>query len=251
MTNIAPHDIAIGTRHMANGGTEFVVTGYESAHQVQILFLDSGFSTTVTAGQVRRGNILDRLARSASGVGFVGIGEFNSMNSRAASSSWRSMLNRCYNKEYQAKKARTYADCNVCEEWQDFQNFARWHMNNYKKTNEKMELDKDLLIFGNKTYSPDACIFVPGWLNVLTVGANNIRGNHPVGVSKRKGKDDFEAYCNHNGKRIHLGIHSTEESAHNAWLTKKLEIAKEKKHLMDIIDERIYPNVVKIIESIK
>lgn len=68
-------------------------------------------------------------------------------------------------------------------------------------------------------------------------------------MSERKGKGDFESYCNFEGKRIHLGVFSSKESAHNAWMEKKLSIALSKKIEMDLIDKRIYPNVVSIIKN--
>lgn len=53
------------------------------------------------------------------------------------------------------------------------------------------------------------------------------------------------------GKQGHIGLFSTPEAAHAAWLTRKLEIANELKHLMDDIDARIFPRVIEIISRSK
>lgn len=245
-----PEDIKPGTIHSTNSCGDISVLKYNNAHDVVVRFLDTGTESHVAACQIRKGSIYDKLHRTSFGVGFVGFGQFNSINSKLASETWRAMMKRCYDVKYQDEKARTYADCTVCDDWHNFQNFARWHKEKYTP-GLRLELDKDLLIFGNRSYSPDACIFIPQWLNVFTANAGNIRGDFPVGVSKRRSKGDFEAYCNHNGKRIHLGVYADPWTAHSAWMSKKIEIAMEKKPLMDAIDIRIYPTVLKIIKSTK
>ena len=46
---------------------------------------------------------------------------------------------------------KNYLDVTVCEEWHNFQNFAKWFYENYYEiSGEKMRLDKDILIKGNK-----------------------------------------------------------------------------------------------------
>lgn len=66
------------------------------------------------------------------------------------------MLNRCYNEKCQEKHP-SYIECTVCDEWHNFQVFAKWHEENYING---FHLDKDIRIKGNKTYSPSACSFV-------------------------------------------------------------------------------------------
>ena len=69
-----------------------------------------------------------------------------------------------------------------------------------------MCLDKDILIKGNKIYSPNTCIFVPKRINTLFIKCDKARGNLPIGVSKReenKYKNSYRAKCrNIYGKRI-------------------------------------------------
>ena len=66
-------------------------------------------------------------------------------------------------------------DCSVYEGWHNFQNFAKWYEDNYYEIEEEqMHLDKDILVKGNKVYSPDTCVFVPETINGLFVKSNAI-----------------------------------------------------------------------------
>ena len=63
---------------------------------------------------------------------------------------WHNMLIRCYDENYQ-KREPSYIGCSVCDEWLVFSNFKRWFDENYVKD---YQLDKDILVKGNKIYSP-------------------------------------------------------------------------------------------------
>jgi hypothetical protein len=64
----------------------------------------------------------------------------------------------------------TYQDVFVCEEWHNFQVFAKWFYENYYKIlGEIMNLDKDIIKKGNKIYGPEYCAFVPQTINKLLV----------------------------------------------------------------------------------
>ena len=78
---------------------------------------------------------------------------------------WRHMLYRCYSLEYQSRFA-TYVGCTVCEEWKYLSNFKKWFDENYI---EGFDLDKDILVKGNKIYSPDTSVFVPKHINYLRI----------------------------------------------------------------------------------
>lgn len=78
---------------------------------------------------------------------------------------WRDMLRRCYDEEnHKRKKSRTYASCEVCEEWHRLSNFARdiKVLDNYELWLNSTDycLDKDFTIPGNKIYRKEACKFV-------------------------------------------------------------------------------------------
>ena len=160
---------------------------------------------------------------------------------------WGRMLTRCYSAKHH-RRGPTYIGVKVCEEWLSFMAFRKWWVENQV---DGWQLDKDLLS-DNRIYSPEACIFVPAWLNTFTVDSGAARGWLPIGVSFEKRVGKFKARCRHPfGRQEHLGHFSTPEEAHAAWLARKLEIAHELKHLMDDIDARIFPRVIEIISRSK
>ena len=166
-----------------------------------------------------------------------------------AYTAWRSMLHRAYSKAYHNKKP-TYKDVTVCNEWLIFSNFRKWFIENYR---DGYELDKDLLVIGNRVYSPENCIYVTPRINGFILNNSSRRGKHKIGVHWSKTTNKFTAQCNNvvTKKKEQLGQYTTEDAAHLAWLKRKLEIALELKPEMDAIDLRIYPNVVEIIKNMK
>lgn len=154
---------------------------------------------------------------------------------------WASMLLRCYSEKFQTKQS-TYVGCVVCDEWLTFSNFKHWMENQDWK---EKELDKDLLVKGNKLYSPDTCVFVAAVVNVFTVDRSAARGLWPLGVSFEKDKCKFRAKCCNpfTRKREHLGYFDCPNQAHKAWKQRKHELALQ---LADIQDD---PRVAKALRE--
>lgn len=156
------------------------------------------------------------------GIGSTGEGEYSSRINGEKTIQyeyWLQMLRRCYSEKY-LKKRPTYEDKYVCDEWHNFQNFAKWFDENYYEVeNQTMQLDKDILSKGNKIYSPDNCIFVPDRINSLFIKSNATRGKYPIGVSYYKKTNKFISTCSiyneDKMKRVpkHLGYFNTPEEA--------------------------------------
>ena len=140
-------------------------------------------------------------------------------------SRWKDMIKRCYSDKYQ-ERYPTYQGCTVSKEWLTFSNFKAWME---KQEWEGNQLDKDLLIEGNKVYSVDTCVFVSPMVNSFTIDSRASRGEWMVGVYWNKPTEKFQAYCNNpfSEKKEYLGLFTCEEAAHNAWLKRKLELAHE------------------------
>ena len=138
-----------------------------------------------------------------------------------AYSLWYSMISRCYSPKMH-KHSSTYIGCSVCEEWHLYSNFEKWYNENYI---EGCHLDKDILVKGNKCYSPETCSFVPREINNLIENVRNKRGNTPMGVFERCGK--FLSYVRVNNKRIYLGTYDTKEQAFLRMKEEKEKFIKE------------------------
>lgn len=138
---------------------------------------------------------------------------------------WSNMVERCYSAKYQ-ERYPTYTGCSVSEEWLTFSMFKNWME---KQDFEGRHLDKDLLIEGNKIYSPDTCVFITGALNNFTTDRRAARGEWLIGVCWNKAIGKFQSQCSNpfTKKRENLGYFTSEQEAHNAWLKRKLELAKE------------------------
>ncbi|MEO1858534.1 MAG: hypothetical protein ABGZ19_01440 [Verrucomicrobiales bacterium] len=144
---------------------------------------------------------------------------------------WHDMLERRLNR-YDSPSLR---DVTVCEEWKFFWAFKQWMET---KDWEGKDLDKDILIPGNKEYGPDACMFVTHQINSqgLRVGPEKPKSGkkYPQGVQLRrlKGPDKYFSQIVIDGKAIHPGTYSTVEAASSAYCKAKA------KHLRELAEKQ-------------
>lgn len=224
--------IKTGDTFKNNEGCEFVVIDYINHSKILIKFQDVyEFEKFTDAKSIRLGNIKNLYFKSILGIGFLGVGSYVANVKRRptkAYSLFLSMFNRCYSEKYQEKQP-TYIGCSVAPEWHNFQNFAKWFDINNLKCGINYQLDKDILVKGNKIYSPDTCCFVPKEINSLLLNNKAKRGKFPLGVWFEK--DKFISACHNKGKQIYIGSFDTPEEAFEAYKIYKenliVEIAKE------------------------
>lgn len=124
-------------------------------------------------------------------------------------SKWKDMIARCYSKRYHAKHP-TYINCSVTQEWYSFMVFKSWMITQDWKGKS---LDKDILIPGNKVYSPSTCLFVSQSLNNLLNDRAAARGELPQGVTFNAQVDRYKAEIRTFGKGKSLGCFATPEEA--------------------------------------
>lgn len=132
-----------------------------SKNMATVKFVETGYQYEVFECNARVGKVRDPFFKRINGVGYVGVGNYKTSVSGNKSRSytiWISMLNRCYSEKCQ-KRQPTYIGCKVCEEWHNYQNFAKWFNENHPKDGKAYQLDKDIIGNG-KEYSPDNCVFV-------------------------------------------------------------------------------------------
>ena len=120
----------------------------------------------------------------------------------------------------------TYRGCLVAEEWHNFQVFAKWFHENYKpEYMQNWHLDKDILVKGNKIYSPETCCFIPVEINLLLGKSKSKRGEYPIGVIKTKNR--YIAVIGHEKRKIHIGSFLTINEAFIAYKNFKEKCIKE------------------------
>ena len=168
-------------------GTLMRIVEYNNSSDITVEFQDE-YKVKIKNREYKeflKGGIKNPYDKEVCNVGYIGIGKYKSRidgKKTNAYKEWVHLLRRCYD-PYCLNKRQTYIDVFVCDEWLCFQNFAEWFYNNYYEIEgQRMHLDKDILIKGNKIYSPETCIFVPQRINTLFNRQGNHRGSYPIGV---------------------------------------------------------------------
>lgn len=186
----------------------------------------------------------DKLKCKIIGIGindYDGLVKINNKNIQSYNT-WRLILLRCYSEKEQIK-CPTYRDCSVCDEWKYFSNFKRWFDENYI---EGYAIDKDILIKGNKVYSPETCCFVPARINSLFIKMKNNRGGLPIGVIYSKNKIRYRCCFTYKGKSTCFGYFDTPESAFYTYKqTKELYIKEIANEWKDKIAPKVYEALMK------
>jgi len=194
------------------------IAKYINANNILVQFKDQNQVVIKTKYcHFSKGAVGNPFDKTVCNNGYLGLGVFKSHNVNNVVTleydEWRHMLERCYNTKIQ-NKYPTYIGCTVCEEWHNFQNFAKWWRNNYYNVEGyRTELDKDILIKNNKYYSPETCCVVPSNINALFTKGNKQRGKYPIGVSYYKSTGKFVAHCCNGKRQIHLSYCNTPNEA--------------------------------------
>lgn len=213
---------------------EYVILEDNGWDKVFIQFVRTGTTVKVQRNQLKQRGVSDPMKPSVWGVGYRGIGHYNFVTAKESFIRWRCMLNRCYGHSNKVQSA--YKGCIVCDEWLNFQNFSQWFYENYI---EGWVLDKDILVRGNKIYSPDTCCFVPVELNSMFTKSNRIRGNYPIGVTKQGNK--YLANIFIKGTQKYLGSFSSIEEAFTVYKKHKEDnIKRITNEIKSLISERLY-----------
>ena len=226
----------------SNSG-DFKVLKYKDSKNVEIQFLKTSYEATVELGNIKSGGVKDPYVPSVYYVGISGTKYPPSVNGRTTKEYklWCSMLKRCYSTILK-KKHPTYEDCEVSDNFKSYEYFYEWCHKQVGFNNKDWQLDKDLLIKGNKVYSEYSCIFIPSEINLLLVKNTASRGEYLIGVYWSKTHKAFVARVSKNkGKQEHLGYFKTELEAFNAYKTAKESFIKEQANKWKSqIDERAY-----------
>jgi len=159
---------------------------------------------------------------------------------------WKGMLQRCFNEKYKQHRP-TYKDVTCCDEWLSFANFFEWVNREvgYKGHPAGFALDKDIIVKGSQTYSPESCSFVPIAVNSLLLDSGAIRGEFPVGVCFHKASGKYKANLRCFGKLKHLGYYTTIEAASFAYkIAKETQIKVVALQYKDVLKPAVYESLM-------
>ena len=222
----------VGEKNTNNFGSEMIISKYVNSKDIDVFFPTYNWAAkNVYCSNFVRGKIKCPYEPRLCNIGYVGEGKYSTKH--PAYKVWINMIRRCYDL---SNNCPTYIDCTVCDEWHNFQNFAQWYEDNYYEIdNDKMQLDKDILIKNNKEYSSDTCCFVNNIINSMFTNKKRFR-NGIIGSYKRNGK--YEVSCENTllKKRQYLGRFSTEKEAFDAYKNYK---EKNIKAVADYYKEKI------------
>lgn len=233
----------VGEEHITKQGYKIKITEYFGTKNCTISFENGLTLKNKTYLSIVSGAILNPYHPTVYGIGYIGIGKYATQVDKIKSKiyyAWNNILERCYSRKLHKRKP-TYKEITICKGWCNFQVFSEWHENNYI---EGFQLDKDILIKGNKIYSPETCCFVPSEINNLFTNRKNARGLLPIGV--RKCKDGYKVKLRLNNIQTELGItFPTIKEAFQAYKTaKEEEIKRIADEWRDQIDPRVYQAMI-------
>lgn len=203
----------LGETRLNKQGTTMKIVRYGSFDDIDIEFMDEFhyIKEHQTYSNFKSSGVKNPYDRTICGVGYIGVGEYKTGTDTKHTEeyqNWTCMIRRCYDEKLKERYSAYYGDCFVCEEWHNFQNFAKWWNENiYRVGTERMHLDKDILFDGNRMYSPSTCVISPQRINMLFMKKPN-KYNLPNGI-KPSSKGRYES--KYNGK--YLGVFDSIEDA--------------------------------------
>jgi len=226
----------VGQRYTTNQG-DLEIIAYSTSKDCDVRFDDGTILKNIHFVHIKNGSIKNPNFRSIAGVGFQGVGKYGFTKNLNISQTWKGIIKRCYGKK-ESFEFPTYNNVSVCEEWHNFQNFAQWFEDNNV---QGFEIDKDILIKGNKIYSPETCAFVPHEINMIFRKIQKRGRLYPTGVYKNTKKRRFQISYPLKINQDFPGYFDTPEEA---WETYKKIKETHIKNLADkwkdLIDPRVY-----------
>jgi hypothetical protein len=249
-------DVRIGEVGTNNHGTKMQIIAYRGAKDIDVKFEDGYIKSNVAYSKFKDGKISNPYDHTLYGTGYLGEGSYMvtiDNNLTPQYKAWISLLKRCFDASYNLNHF-AYRDCTVCNEWLNFQVFAKWYNENYYEINgQRMELDKDILCKGNKVYSPETCVFVPQTINNIFIKQCDKRGEYPIGVCyTHRYKKKFMSQCRDNcGNRVDLGHYETPDEAFCAYKSFKEKIIKDTANrYINQIPEKVYAALISYVVEI-
>jgi hypothetical protein len=156
---------------------------------------------------------------------------------------WQNIKRRCFSNKFH-EDFPTYKDCEIHPDWYNFQVFAKWF---YENNVKGFQLDKDLLVPGNKVYGPDTCCFLPSIINTQFQYRSK-KSEYGLGVSKDCNKYYIDILENIGDKKRVRVTFDELVDAQNAYKDYKESLIRK---LTEIFKEQLPHNVYNILINFK
>lgn len=152
----------VGTEYNHKQYGTYMVIDYINNKRVKVIFERTGHEAWISLQAAKNSVVQDPLQPSLHGIARLGISfkEYPREITKKAYRSYVNMIERVY-----VQESNTYQHCDVAEPWLTFENYKPFFCEDPWRQ-EGWQLDKDLLVYGNKTYSPDTCVFLPAEINI-------------------------------------------------------------------------------------
>lgn len=232
--------IIIGSEFCSNKFGMFKIVDYCGNNKFLIEFDVTGYRSVEYRSNILKGNVKDYLQPTVYGFGVSGkkydktdnIGKFLKQYDL-----WQGMIRRCYSNN----KPKSYENCTVSDYFKYYCNFYDWCNEQVGFKVQGFEIDKDLLMKGNKEYHENLCVFIPNEINTFLTNRRNHRGIYPIGVKKKSKNESYQSSISKKGRIYHLGYFNTPEEAFYAYKKAKEDYAKELAYKWkDQIDPRAF-----------
>lgn len=229
--SIKKHNI-LNKEKKSKAQREFKAVGLSKNGMILIRYSD-GYEESVKLSSYTNNTVVHPLDIIIANHGYIGIGDYN--KSHVSFNVWCGMLSRCYIVEKNKDKKLT-----VCSEWHNFQTFAKWYEDNYYEIkDERIDLDKDILLKENKTYSPNSCCFIPMSINTMMTPLRTVNS----GIAKGA-RGTYHSVNMVNGKKItHVGFLSIEDARANHIRIKRDCILSKLYNIRDYISIEFYNRI--------
>jgi hypothetical protein len=241
----------LGEKHITYQGYEVEIIEYFSSANCTLLFNDGTILKNRTYNDIKNGKIPNHYHPSVYGVAYMGLGLHTNKDFQKHTT-WRKMIRRAYCKQFKTDNP-SYKNVTSCKEWLNFQNFGDWYEANWNSNcmDKYWHLDKDILVKGNKIYSPETCCFVPREINVLFVKCDARRSDMPIGVKKEGSR--YSSAISKKGVNTYIGMFDTPEEAFQAYKEAKEQYIKEvadkwKGQISDKVYEAMYKYEVEVTD---
>jgi len=198
----------VGESNINFQGLKMTILEYRKATDLTIQFEDGTIVKKTAYKEFSSGSIKNLNHPSVFGKGYMGEGKYKAWGKTKLTkmyTTWFGMMVRCYDERFHTKQP-TYKDVEVCDEWHNFQNFAKWYEENYI---EDYQLDKDILCPTCRIYSPETCVFVPQQINNMFKSSN--KRELPTGVYYLRGR--YQVSTPTNVGSTYIGFYKTKEEA--------------------------------------